>query len=206
MSTYKIPYRIGESNRICFAQYGLLEFFRPVDIDSVLGRIEIGGKYSLPADEEGSSPILCIIDVPDIMIPTEFLMFIHGNITSMVSMKVFRHYFSPEKYLVLLSMDSIQAADNFIKYYHGQVMSSLHNVFCQILKVKSLNGIEWQNVSLSLKESLVGFTEDSLYSTIFEETGLSQGDGVAKAHHSKSYEKVCNLNILIHYISLLMNQ
>lgn len=83
--------------------------------------------------------LVCIVNVPAFLIPGDILKFFASYVAKMRVFNVYRHYSSPEVYLAVLEMESSVAANDIIRDFHGQQLTSLEPTVCIMLAVKSIS-------------------------------------------------------------------
>ena len=76
---------------------------------------------------------LCLLNVPSFMIPNGIIQFFSCYRSSILSIRILRHYHQQEDYLAVLTMESAEAAQIIITDFHGKPLSSLDPILCMLV-------------------------------------------------------------------------
>ena len=111
------------------------------------------GKESLQLDHsEIYTRYMCVLFVPSFMIPGDILNFFCSYFDSIFSIRILRHYYSQERYLALITLESSESAESFQADFHMRSMTSLEPIPCLIYAVKSIVFDESPDTQLSRVE------------------------------------------------------
>lgn len=83
-------------------------------------------------------PSLCLLDVPAHMIPKEILRFFGSNLAQISSIRIVKHTTQSDKYLAIIDVISVEAANQFVCDFSGQVLSSLEDVRCTLVPIAKI--------------------------------------------------------------------
>ena len=172
-----IPFLVGAPRQI--VHYGILEIYEDVDLSELLST-----NQSKPSDRRSnfmaqdltdlphsnqsqakSSLLLCMLLVPSHMIPCEILDFFGSSLDCIVSINIFRHFRSADKYMAILRLDSFTALEQIIQDHHDQLLSSLDQVHCLLYQIKS--------IKFSDASSAKFVTEDEIFASFEHDKAVS---------------------------------
>lgn len=104
--------------------------------------LELSNSFVAEEQEEiigNSCVVLCMMEIPDLMIPTDILSFFAQALTEIQCFRIFRHYLHAEKYVGLLFFPNISTANIFLQHYNQQMLSTLFEGVCDLRPVTSIS-------------------------------------------------------------------
>lgn len=113
---------------------GYVQLIGTVDIEKVLNGTAAGQPTAT-----SECTTLCLMNVPAQMIPTDLLQYFGPNLNLISSIRIFRHAQYDNKYLAIVQLLTSEATSILLDEYNGQMLSSLDNIACILLPVKTLS-------------------------------------------------------------------
>lgn len=92
------------------------------------------------AGEEGAQGVvLCMMEIPDLMIPCDILAFFAQGLADIDCFRIFRHYLHAEKYVGLLFFSDARRANLFLQHFNQQLLSTLFEGVCDLRPVTAIS-------------------------------------------------------------------
>jgi len=88
--------------------------------------------------QEGRGVRLCVLAVPNYMTVADYCRFCWPLLEHIEAIRVVRNDEIDDRYMVLMTMDSQDSADRFVRHFNGKPFSSLEGELCHVLFVASV--------------------------------------------------------------------
>eukprot|EP01033_Poteriospumella_lacustris_P000964 gene964-692_t len=90
-------------------------------------------------DEGAQGVVLCMMEIPDLMIPCDILAFFAQGLAEIDCFRIFRHYLHVEKYVGLLFFSDARRANLFLQHFNQQLLSTLFEGVCDLRPVTAIS-------------------------------------------------------------------
>lgn len=104
--------------------------------------LELSSSFQISGNSTSQSTsgiLLCLMDIPEIMIPSQILTFFSSALEEVNCFRIFRQYLQGEKYVGLLFLENALVADIFMQHYNQQAFSALFEGVCDLRAVVSVS-------------------------------------------------------------------
>jgi hypothetical protein len=82
---------------------------------------------------------LCLLNIPDIFIPKDILLYFQHSLSNIVLFRIYRHFLNHNEYILLLFFTNPIEKLKFYSQYQNKQISSLYDVQCQFHEIKSIS-------------------------------------------------------------------